>query len=116
MSNKLEKDKVNSNDEKNALSYRNSSLLNNHSRKYDFKYLFSTILILFIAFVLVFLNNSSLNSFLIPTLSKQNLHTTDQNQMAQSAENNDAWKHAKTIYEFQAPDIDGKLVDLSKYK
>jgi hypothetical protein len=36
--------------------------------------------------------------------------------MAQSAENNDAWKHAKTIYEFQAPDIDGKLVDLSKYK
>ena len=33
--------------------------------------------------------------------------------MAAADEN---WKHAKTIYEFSAKDIDGKEVDLSKYK
>jgi len=118
MSNKLIKDKLdNDDDEKDALSHRKSSLLNNNSRTYDFKYLLTTILILLIAFVLVFVNNSTFNSFLnTPTLFKQDLHTSEQTQMAQSAQDNEAWKHAKTIYEFQAPDIDGKTVDLSKYK
>jgi hypothetical protein len=36
--------------------------------------------------------------------------------MAQSTQENDAWKHAKTIYEFQAPDINGNIIELSKYK
>lgn len=30
--------------------------------------------------------------------------------------NDDDWKNAKTIYEFTAKDIDGKEIDLSKYK
>jgi hypothetical protein len=114
MSKKFEKDKLNLNHEKNALSFRNLSFLNNNSRIFDFKLL--TILILLIAFVLVFLNNSTFNSFLTPTLSKQDLHTSKQHQMAQSTQENDAWKHAKTIYEFQAPDINGNIIELSKYK
>nr|WET17720.1 PHGPx [Brachionus calyciflorus] len=32
------------------------------------------------------------------------------------AQGGDAWKNAQSIYEFSAKDIDGNLVDLSKYK
>ena len=32
------------------------------------------------------------------------------------AEGGDNWKNAQSIYEFKAPDIDGNIVDLSKYK
>jgi hypothetical protein len=28
----------------------------------------------------------------------------------------DSWKQASSIYEFKATDIDGKAVDMSKYK
>jgi len=37
-------------------------------------------------------------------------------KLASTASNGDAWKNAKSIYEFRAKDIDGKEVSLDKYK
>lgn len=38
-----------------------------------------------------------------------------QGEMAESA-SNENWKTAKSIYEFKAHDINGELIDLSKYQ
>ena len=100
----------NNKDNKKASSQLSHKILN-------FKFL-SSIIVLSIAYLLFLVFNSSISSNLIfpftyfSTSSIVQSNPTD-NNMAAADEN---WKHAKTIYEFSAKDIDGKEVDLSKYK
>jgi len=84
-------------------------------------FLTSIIVLSFAYFILVF--NSSISS----TLEKALFSTSSSNQFVNSnskeatvkeqmAEGGVDWKNAQSIYEFKAPDIDGNIVDLSKYK
>ena len=102
----------NNKDNKKASSQLSHKILN-------FKFL-SSIIVLSIAYLLFLVFNSSFSissNLILPftyfsTSSIVQNNPTDNNMAAAD----DNWKHAKTIYEFSAKDIDGKEVDLSKYK
>ena len=71
-----------------------------------------SLLILCIAiFVVLAFEPSILSSWSVLNLFKRELSTK-----SEMAADNESWKNAKNIYEFQAKDIDGNLVDMAKYK
>lgn len=76
-------------------------------------FLFLSSLVIIIAYLIILaLNNSTLNTVL-PFFIRRDSSTGTKFDMAQE---NNSWKDAKSIYEFSANDIDGNLVELSKYK
>jgi hypothetical protein len=95
----------------------------------NLKFLSVSILVLTCAYTLSLVINSPVSRNLIfpfsyfstqslPVNNKQSQDNVnlDQKRMAAADSTSDSWKNAKTIYEFSATDIDGNLVDLSKYK
>nr|AIL94180.1 glutathione peroxidase [Brachionus koreanus] len=72
----------------------------------------SSLVIIIAYLILLALNNSTANYFL-PYFFRSDFSTNTKSEMA---EENNSWKQAKSIYEFSAKDIDGNLVELSKYK
>jgi hypothetical protein len=97
-------------DNKIASSQLSQKLLNSKT--------ISSLIVLSIGYLLFLVfNSSSISSNLVFPFTYFSTSSVVQNnpsdKMAAADEN---WKHAKTIYEFSAKDIDGKDVDLSKYK
>ena len=91
----------------------------------NFKYLVASILVLSFAYFILVLNPST--SKLTAQIFSTQTNTNDLSQkpdkntdkMAESnaaSDNSDNWKNAQSIYEFTAPDIEGKMVEMSKYK
>jgi hypothetical protein len=63
--------------------------------------------------------SSSLEKALFSTSSSIQLNKNTSKEVKKSdemAEGGDNWKNAQSIYEFKASDINGNIVDLSKYK
>lgn len=89
---------------------------------FNLKRFFTSIIVLsFAYFIVVF--NSSISSSLekaffstspVTQFTKtESKETTVKDDMAEGGVD---WKNAQSIYDFKAPDIDGNMVDLSKYK
>lgn len=78
--------------------------------------LISSLIIIVLSLYFSAFNNSkfSISTVLFSTGNLANKKAEENNNMA--AASDESWKNAKTIYEFKAKDIDGKEVDLSKYK
>ena len=56
-------------------------------------------------------------SVIYPTVDSLNLFSAaTYSTRTNMATSGDSWKDAKSIYEFQAKDIDGNLVEMSRYK
>jgi len=89
---------------------------------FTFKSFLASIIVLSFAYLILVFNSSissSLEKALFSTSSSIQSHKNTPKEAKISdemAEGGDNWKNAQSIYEFKAPDIDGKIVDLSKYK
>lgn len=77
------------------------------------KFLFTSSFVLIIAYLIILALNNSTANFFLPYFVRKNYSKDTKFEMAQD---NNAWKDAKSIYEFSAKDIDGNMVELSKYK
>lgn len=77
------------------------------------KFLFISSIVLLISYLTILALNNSTTRFLLPHFIQRDFSSNTKFEMAQD---NNAWKDAKSIYEFSAKDIDGKEVELSKYK
>ena len=85
-----------------------------NTSKYFLKFFIPSLLILCIAyFVVLAFDTSAWPLATILNLSKRGLSTQQDQNMANSGE---TWKNAQNIYEFQVKDIDGNVVEMSKYK
>jgi hypothetical protein len=81
-------------------------------KKPSFFYNIKTILtISFIALLIAYLI-----LVIYPTVGSLNLFASEYSTKKNMATSGDSWKNAKSIYEFQAKDIDGNLVEMSRYK
>jgi hypothetical protein len=89
---------------------------------FTFKSFLASIIVLSFAYLILVFNSStssSLEKALFSTSSSIQLNKNTPKEVKNSdemAEGGDNWKNAHSIYEFKAPDIDGNIVDLSKYK
>lgn len=77
------------------------------------KFSFTSSIVLLISYLVILALNNSTTSFLLPYFIQRDFSSNTKFEMAQE---NNAWKDAKSIYEFSAKDIDGNVVNLSKYK
>lgn len=97
-----------------------SSSNSNFHKKYLWKHRLFILSILLILLSYIILQALQQNSkyFIIPTASRLFSSTPVVNEGSEmaTASNDESWKNAKAIYEFKANDIDGNLIDLSKYK
>ena len=84
---------------------------NKERKNSKFSFFLLPILVLCVAFFLFYTDPSA---YVFYFRSKNNNQNIEKNEMAAASDN--SWKEAKTIYEFKANNIDGELVDLSKYK
>jgi hypothetical protein len=91
---------------------------------YSFKkIIFFSAIVLLLAFTILALKPSLITKSYLFQLS--NIHTSFKNNNQEDLLKNtqktmataiDSWKNAKSIYEFEAKDIEGNVIDLSKYK
>ena len=51
-----------------------------------------------------------------PTASSFNIFSSEYSTSVKMATSDDSWKTAQSIYDFQAKDIDGNVVEMSRYK
>ena len=90
-----------------------SSFLKN--KFFNLKTFLASILVLSFAYLIVVFNKSITSSIEGKLFFSTNSAHNKQPD-SEMAEGGDDWKNAKSIYEFKAPDINGNMVELEKYK
>ena len=83
---------------------------------FNLKLFFSSIIILSFAYLIIVFSKSISNSIERSFFFSASANKNDIKPEKEMAEGGNDWKNAKTIYEFKAPDINGNMVDLEKYK
>ena len=77
---------------------------------FNLKIIITSLIVICTAYLFLVIYPTANLKTILSDLFKRELST----KMATAS--GESWKNAKTVYEFQAKDIDGNLVDLSKYK
>ena len=82
----------------------------------NFKTFLASILVLSFAYLIIVFNKSISNSIERSFSFSTSTNNNNIDSEKKMAEGGNDWKSAQTIYEFKAPDINGNMVDLEKYK